>query len=872
MFIINTQVLKGPNYWSNYRKKLIVFTIDIEQYEELPSNLIEHFNENLIKLLPSLNTHRCSPGIPGGFILRLNEGTWLGHIIEHVALELQTLAGMDCGFGRTYGTSNPGVYHVIFSYEHEEAGLYAGKAAFNLVKQLAAGQEYTELEDNIGVLQRMAQQAQLGPSTASLVNEAKLRNIPFKTFPNSSLVVFGQGCYQKSIWAAVSSETSAIGMDMVSDKELTKIVLENQCIPVPHGTTVCSLEELDNALEVLSFPLVIKPFNGNHGRGVLTNILTREKALLGYELAKKISRKVLVEEYIRGNDYRFLVVNYKVVAVAKRTPACIEGDGVQTIKELIAKVNSDPNRGKGHGNVLTNIEIDEETTNLLSEKGLSLDTILPESKILFLKSTANLSTGGTATDVTDLVHPLNMHLAQRIARSVNLDICGIDIISEGINQPIQKYNGAVIEVNAGPGLRMHLQPSLGRSRNVAAPILDMLYPPESKSTIPIVAVTGTNGKTTVVRLTAFLAQNAKLSVGYTTTEGIYVNGTLIFAGDCSGPKSAKAILAEPNVNFAVLECARGGILRSGLAFDECDISIITNVSCDHLGLKEINTLEELAQVKAVVARSTKKNGYCILNAEDDLVYALNTELSCAVALFSVKNTHRIQNHCKVHDGLACYIENDFIVVQKGITKTLIASLSHIPLAFKGYASAMIKNILPSVLVAYVSKFSLADIQEGLYNFHPTPENLPGRMNLFTFDTIQLMLDYAHNEAGYLELKTYLNTLKNKQRVGIISVSGDRRPIDMQNVGFCAADLFDEIIITHPEDTRGNTKENITHELMTGINNSGRTPRVEIISNEYLAVQTVLKRAKSDTFIFYTPENVFEAIEFVKGLQKELAIA
>ncbi|MFJ1269164.1 cyanophycin synthetase [Legionella lytica] len=870
MFIINQQVIKGPNYWSNYRKKLIVFTIDIDTYEERPSNLIKNFNENLIKLLPSLNAHRCSPGVFGGFLMRLNEGTWLGHIIEHVALELQTLAGMDCGFGRTYGTSKTGVYQVIFSYEHEEAGLYAGKAAFNLVKQLASGQHYNELEEDISSLQYIARQASLGPSTASIVNEAKIRNIPFKTFPNSSLVIFGQGCYQKSIWATVTSETSAIGMDTVSDKELTKKILENHFIPVPHGTTVCSLAELENALENLSFPLVIKPYNGNHGRGVLTNIHSRAKALLGYELAKKISKTILIEEYIRGNDYRFLVINYKVVAVAKRTPACIEGDGVQTIKELIGKINSDPRRGKGHGKVLTTIEIDEETNTLLIEKGLSLDSVLPESKILHLKSTANLSAGGTATDVTDLVHFSNIHLAQRIARIVNLDICGIDIVSEGINQPIQKYGGAVIEVNAGPGLRMHLQPSQGKSRNVAAPILDMLYPPESKFTIPIVAVTGTNGKTTVVRLTAFLAQTAKFSVGFTTTEGIYINEKLIFSGDCSGPKSANAVLGEPNINFAVLECARGGILRSGLAFDECDISVITNVSSDHLGLKEINTLEELVQVKAVVARSTKKTGYCILNAEDDLVYALKTELSCTVALFALNKTDRIQKHCELNGGLACYIEKDFIVVQKGITKNTIAPLSRIPLAFQGTSSAMSKNILPAVLVAFISKFSLTDIQTGLYNFHPTPENLPGRMNLFTFDSIELMLDYAHNEGGYLELKTYLNTKQSKHRVGIISVSGDRRPIDMQNVGSCAAELFDEIIITHPEDTRGNTNENITNELMTGIRNSGYVPSVEVISNEYTAVKTALKRAHSETFIFYTPENVFEAIEFLKGIQKELS--
>ncbi|RUR09433.1 cyanophycin synthetase [Legionella sp. km772] len=604
MKILRTQVLNGPNYWSNFRKNLIVLTLDLEQYEELPTNYLHGFNEALSQLIPSLFEHRCSIGTAGGFIQRLHEGTWLGHVIEHVALELQTLAGMDCGFGRTYSTSKTGVYEVIFSYKIEEAGLYAGEAAFNLVAHLAAGQEYSQLEQDLQHLKEIAQREQLGPSTEALVKEAYQRKIPYRNVPNSSLIIFGQGAHQKKMWATVSSQTNSIGVEIASDKALTKKMLRSSFIPVPQGKTIRNLEDLEKALLILNFPLVIKPFNGNHGRGVLTNINTKEKAILGFELAKKISHKVIIEEFIPGDDYRFLVVNYQVVAVAKRTPALIKGDGVNTVKQLIDQVNADPQRGIGHENILTAIKVDEETSAILIENNLSLDSVLPLNHILYLKSTANLSSGGTASDVTELVHPSNIKLAEKVARLIDLDICGIDVVAESINKPIQNNNGAVIEVNAGPGLRMHLQPTLGLPRNVAAPILDMLYPVGSSATIPVIAITGTNGKTTVTRLTAYLAQKAKYKVGFSTSEGIYSNGQLSYEGDCSGPLSARAILTDPSINFAVLECARGGILRSGLAFDECDISIITNISEDHLGLKEIHTLDELARVKSVVAHST----------------------------------------------------------------------------------------------------------------------------------------------------------------------------------------------------------------------------------------------------------------------------
>jgi cyanophycin synthetase len=863
--ILDRQIINGANYWSSTIKKLIVLTVDLEEYEQLPSKNLITINESLIKLLPSLDKEFSS--IDQEDLDPLRQKTGIGYVIEYVALELQNIAGMNCSFGRTYGSSKQGVYRIIFSYEIEKAGLYAGETAFNLVHSLVCGRVYNNLETNIKELKELFRKEQFGPSTEAMIIEAKKRKVPFTKIPNSSLIIFGQGCFQKKMWATVSSQTSSIAVEIASDKELTKKILSSSFIPVPQGTTIRTLEELETSLQSMQFPLVIKPFNGNHGRGVLTDINTQEKAILGFELAKKISERVLIEEFIPGNDYRFLVVNYKVVAVAKRTPAMIVGNGIHTIQQLIDITNEDPQRGLEHDNILTAIHVDRETNIILIENNLSLDSILPADQILYLKSTANLSSGGTATDVTDRVHPNNIKLAERVASLLNLDICGIDVVATNIQHPIQKNNGAIIEVNAGPGLRMHLQPSVGRARNVAASIMEMLYPSGSLATIPVIAVTGTNGKTTVVRLIAYLAQKAKYKVGFSTTEGIYSNGQLTYAGDCSGPLSTTSVLSDPSINFAVLECARGGILRSGLAFDECDISIITNISADHLGLKEIHSLEHLARVKSVVAHSTKKSGYCILNAEDELVYAMKKELTCSIALFALSKTERIQEHWN-QKGFVCYLENDFVVIERGETKNYIAQLSRIPITFNSSASCMIKNILPAVLAAHLSHFPLKDIKDALYEFLPTAENLPGRMNLFHFDQTLLMIDYAHNEGAFIELKNYLNSIEKTRRIGIISAAGDRRIVDIQKIGYYAAELFDEIIITHDKNTRGNTNENITTALKQGIAHSQFKPWVVVISDEYRAVNEALARAKEDTFIFYTPENVLEAIEFIKSQQKD----
>ncbi|MCP0912979.1 MULTISPECIES: cyanophycin synthetase [Legionella] len=860
MKILQIKTLKGPNYWSNYRKKLIALKLDLEEYENFPTNLLKGFPQALAKLLPSLYSHRCSRGVEGGFLQRLEEGTWLGHVVEHIALELQTLAGMDCGFGRAYDAHEHGVYHVIFSYEVENAGLYAANAAVHIANTLAQGKKYTKLNQDLQVLKNLYEREKLGPSTEAIVKEAEKRNIP--ATPVQGAIILGYGCRQKKINATLTSHTSSIGVDIAADKELTKQLLLSHFIPVPRGVLISTMEELDAAIRELGFPLVIKPFNGNHGRGITSNIIDKEKALLSFNLAKTFSAKIIVERFIEGSDYRFLVINYKVAAVAQRTPAMVIGTGTQTIKQLIDEVNKDPRRGELHSNVLTLIKIDKTTRTILAEKNLSLDSILPAGEILYLKDAANLSSGGTATDVTDDVHVDNIKLAERTARLMGLDICGLDVIAKDIKSPINWMNGAIIEVNAAPGLRMHLAPSQGVTRNVAAPIIDMLFPQGKSARIPLIAVTGTNGKTTVVRLIAHLAKHAGYRVGFTTTDGIYINDDLIHEGDCSGPSSAATILHDPWVEFAVLECARGGILRSGLGFDECDVSVITNITSDHLGLNDIHTLEELVRAKGVVARSTKKDGYALLNADDERAYRIKEELICNVALFGLRNTSRIQSHCEA-GGLAAYVNNNTIVVQKNHDKTIIASLADIPITFNGKASFMVLNVLTAVLTGIIFNIPIQEIGSALQKFSSSPTNTPGRMNLFQFDNFQVLLDYAHNEGAYIEIKKYLDSIKCNRKIGIISATGDRRPEDIQQLGYQSAQMFDEIIIRHNVDGRGRTNEELTDFLMEGIERFNPDANVKIISDEFEALHYAMDHATPGTFIFYSIDDVLKVVNYMK---------
>ncbi len=859
MNIIDIRVMRGPNYWSIRRHKLIVMKLDIEELEDAPSNKIPGFSARLEKEFPTMFAHECSEGHPGGFFKRVKEGTWMGHVVEHLALEIQTLAGMDCGFGRTRGSGQHGVYNVVFNYMEEKAGIYAAKAAVRIADALVKGIEY-DLASDIQSLREIREVERLGPSTGSIVDEAIKRKIPWIRLNKHSLVQLGYGKNQHRIQATVASTTSSIAVEVACDKEETKNLLEASSIPVPRGYVVYDEADLDAALKKIGYPVVLKPVGGNHGRGATINVMNRESAVEALFIAKKVSRGVIIEKFITGFDHRLLVINYNFVAGARRTPAMITGDGIHTIQQLINLVNADPRRGYGHEKVLTSIKVDDMTMTMLEEKGLTLESVLKKNEDLHLKRTANLSTGGTSTDVTEIVHPYNVFMAERIARIIGLDICGIDIMTPDISVPLYENGGAVLEVNAGPGFRMHIAPAEGLPRNVAEPVIDMLYPPGSSARIPIIAVTGTNGKTTTTRLIAHIVKTMGFKVGFTTTDGIYIQNRMVEQGDCTGPLSAEFVLRDPTVDFAVLECARGGILKAGLGFHNCDISIVTNVSADHLGLKDINTVEEMARVKSVVAESVLPEGHCILNADDDLVYEMRKNINANVALFSLdENNPRIIKHCE-RGGIAAIVENGYITICKGTWKIRVDKVINIPLTFSGKAIFMIQNVLPAVLAGFLRGFKVEEIRLALETFIPSPTQTPGRMNMFQFRKFTVMVDYAHNPAGFQAIARYLDKIDASPKVGIIAGVGDRRDEDLIQLGQIASQMFDEIVIRQDKNLRGRSESEIIDLMMKGIHSDDQKKKVKVLPKESEAIDYAIRNAKKGSFIVICSDVVPDALD------------
>lgn len=869
MKIIEIRAMRGPNYWSVRRPKLIQMKLDLEELEELPTNKIAGFKEKLEKLIPSLYTHRCSELVEGGFFKRVEEGTWMGHVIEHIALELQTLAGMDTGFGRTRGTGKHGEYFVVFDYIEEEAGIMAAKFSVKIIEQLLSGEE-TDLENYIQQLRVIREETRLGPSTGCIVDEAIKRGIPYIRLNKHSLVQLGYGINQKRIRATIAGTTSCIAVDIAGDKEDTKNLLEAAQIPVPSGRIIRDEQELKTAIEIVGYPCVIKPLNGNHGKGATTNINDFEHALKALEAAQVYGRNVICEKFISGFDFRMLVINYKFVCAALRTPASVTGDGEHTVQWLIDEANKDPRRGYGHEKVLTQIKVDSFTEKMLSEKGYTLNSIPRKGELVLLKPTANLSTGGTSTDVTDEVHPSNIFMAERIAKIIGLDICGIDVMAPNLKLPVKESGGAVLEVNAAPGFRMHIEPSEGIGRNVAEPVIDMLFPKGSSGRIPIIAITGTNGKTTTTRITAHIAKSAGYKVGYTTSDGVYIQNQMMMKGDCTGPVSANFVLKDPTVDFAVLECARGGLLKNGLAFDKCDIAIVTNISADHMGLGGIDSIEQMAKVKAVVPETVVKHGYAILNADDDLVYNMRKSLECNIAFFSMdENNPWILRHCK-KGGLAAVYENGFITIMKGVWKIRVEKVSDIPITYGGKAVHNIMNTLPAILATYLFRsIKVEDIKLALQTFNPSPAQTPGRLNLFQFKNFKFLVDYAHNPAGMQLLCDFVSKIDGSPKVGIISGTGDRRDEDIREIGRISSRYFDEIIIRQDRHLRGRTAEEIVELLVAGINeNNEKQIPITIIYNEKEAILHAYNTVKHGSLITITCDVVSEALDLIKNLKEK----
>ncbi len=842
--------------------------LDLEELEQFPTNKIDGFRERIEALLPSLIEHRCSEGHRGGFFERIERGTWMGHVIEHIALEIQTLAGMETGFGRTRETKTPGTYNVVFSYLEENVGIYAAEASVRIAEALISGTEY-DLDNDIQSMRKIRERDRLGPSTGSIVEEAVARDIPWIRLGSNSLVQLGYGINQMRFQATITNKTSHIAVDIACNKEATKRMLQAASIPVAGGGICTDETELEEIIAKIGYPIVLKPLDGNHGKGASINVTSLDDAKAGLVFAQQYGRRVIVEKFITGYDFRVLVIDNKVVAAAQRVPAHVKGNGKNTIQELIDTENLDPRRGYGHENVLTEITVDRDTTDLLAKMDYSLDTIPKQDEIVYLKSTANLSTGGTSVDVTDMMHPENIFLSERIARVIGLDVCGIDIMAENLTQPLKENGGVILEVNAAPGFRMHLAPSEGLPRNVASPVLDMLYPPGKPSRIPIFAVTGTNGKTTTTRLLAHIVKNNGFKVGFTTSDGIYVQNHMLEKGDTTGPMSAEYILKDPTVEFAVLETARGGILRSGLGFSRCDIGIITNIQEDHLGLNDIHNLDDLSKVKRVVVRSVKKEGWAVLNADDPECIKIAKELDCNVAYFSMEEDSPFVKQLAKEGKVTAVYEDGFITIKKGEWKIRIEKASHVPLTMGGKAKFMIANVLAATLAAYLWGFKTEDISLSLQTFIPGAAQTPGRMNIFDFRKFKVLIDFAHNPAGYRAVEEFLNNIEATQKIGIIAGVGDRRDEDIRECAEIAARMFNHIIIRQEKHLRGRTDENINGLIKEGIKNSGREVTYEMIPKETDALKHAMNSVQEGGYITALSDVVSNAIDVVQQyLDKE----
>ena len=875
--ILETRVLRGPNYWA--REPVIRLLVDLGVLEQYPSNLLPNFSDALIALLPTLEEHACSLGRRGGFITRLRDGTWAGHIAEHVALEFQNLAGTDVRHGKTRAAGRPGQYNCIFEYREEAVGLEAGRMAVALVNHLVAPDDpafFFDFAPEMERLIRLAERQAFGPSTQALIDEAVSRDIPFIRLDRHSLVQFGHGVHQQRIRATMTSQTSAIGVDIASDKNLTNRLLDSAGLPVPRADLVDNEEAAVAAARRLGYPCVVKPLDGNHGRGVHLDLRSEEAVRAAFRGAVAQSRAgdVVVETYVAGNDYRCLVIGGKVAAIAERVPASVTGDGEQTVRQLVDIANSDPRRGIGHEKVLTRIKVDEGAEALVASQGFGMDDVLPVGTAVKLALTGNMSTGGTSIDRTMEAHPDNVEIAETAARIVGLDVAGIDFICPDIATPVRETGGAIVEVNAAPGFRMHTHPTEGEPQYVARPVIDSLFPAGSPARIPIIAVTGTNGKTTTVRMIAHILKLMGRRVGMTSTDGIVIDGRLIKKGDMSGPKSALMVLQNPKVDTAVFEVARGGILREGIGYDRNDVAVVTNVTGDHLGLGGIDTIGQLANVKAVVVEAVPRSGTAVLNADDHHVYRMGRHCAGRVVLFSMATAKgedgydRVDGHTS-RGGAAFRLEpsaeGELIVLRLG-SRTMPVLYTHlIPATFGGRARMNVANALAAAAAAWAAGAHLHDIRQGLRTFSTSFFQAPGRLNLLDVAGVRVVIDYCHNVDGMRQLADFVDRMmvesptksgrlgaassgsRTGRAIGVLGIPGDRRNEDQLEYGAIAARSFDEIIVREDKNLRGRVPGESASNVIEGVrraraDGSARATRSEKVLDELTAVRTALRRA------------------------------
>ena len=853
MRIVNTDVYVGPNRFALF--PCILHVVDLAELEEFPTHKLGNsFIDQLVAAVPTLADHGCSYGEAGGFLRRMQEGTWMGHVFEHVILEIQNVAGHDVGFGKTRSTKRKGEYNVVFEIQDPDVGLEASKLALRLIHSLLPEpmrSKYGEASFNFASERdyfiRYTQKRELGPSTGSLVKAAEDRGIPWLRLNQQSLVQLGYGKYQRRIQATITSETRHIAVELSCDKEMAHKIFEDLGLPVPKQRTASSEKEAVRAAERIGFPVVVKPFNGNHGRGVCLNLKTAEEVAAGYHTASAISRTVVVESYIVGLDHRMLVVNGELIAAAKRVPGHVIGNGKNTIKELVEIVNSDPRRGIGHEKMLTRIELDAQADRCMQKAEVNPDTVLENDHLVYLRETANLSTGGTAVDVTDIVHPDTKAMAIRAAKAIGLDVCGVDFLTDDISQSYRSNGGGICEINAAPGFRMHVSPSEGQSRDVGGAVMDMLFPKGEISSIPIACITGTNGKTTTSRMLAHILKMSGLTVGMTSTDGVYIDGKITVAGDMTGPVAAQMVLRDPTVDAAVLETARGGLLKKGMAIRTCDVAACLNVQSDHLGLRGIDTLDELAEVKRTVVEIATDTA--VLNADDPrcLKMAAFTQAKHVCYVTMNPNHTLVRAHIRA-GGRAVVLEQGMnghmiALYDKGIHMPLM--WTHlIPATLEGRAMHNVQNAMFAAALAHGMNIRRDNIENGLRTFSTTFFQAPGRCNVFDEHPFKVIMDYAHNAHGVGVMVQLTDRLpvSGKRRV-VITAPGDRRNEDITELAKVASGHFDQYIIKEDDNGRGRRTDEVAKIMRdTLIANGVPESAIQTVHDEQKAVELGLKSA------------------------------
>jgi cyanophycin synthetase len=861
MEIRKVLALRGPNIWANF--PVLEAWVDLQELEESPSDVLPGFNERLMSWLPSMVSHRCSEGVHGGFFERLRRGTWMGHILEHVTLELQTLAGHEVGYGRARETSERGVYKVTVEYRDEQVGRAALDCGYRLCLAAIHNTPF-DVTAEVKKLRELIQEVCLGPSTMGIVKAALARGIPYRRLNKDSMVQFGYGAKQRRIVASETDRTGAVAEAIAQDKELTRTLLTACGLPVPEGRPVDSAEDAWAAAEEIGTAVVVKPQYGNQGRGVATNLSTQEQVMAAYKAAREESSYIVVERFAPGADFRLLVVGDRVIAAAQREPAQVFGDGRSTIRQLVEEVNRDPRRSDDHATALTTIKLNDIALAVLAEQGYTPESVPPEGQKVLIRRNGNLSTGGTAADVTESVHPDVAARAVEAAKVVGLDVAGVDVVAIDIGRPLEEQGGVIVEVNAAPGLRMHLQPSSGKPQPVAEAIIASLYPEGQNGRIPVVAVTGTNGKTTTTRFIAHIFRTLGKTVGMTCTDGIYVGPRRIDKGDCSGPLSAQMVLMNPSVDVAVLETARGGILRAGLGFDLCDVSVVTNIAeGDHLGLSDIETPEKLAKVKRCIVEATAKTGNAVLKADDPLVAAMAERCPGSVIFFCLNADHEVIAKHRLAGGRAIFIRHNTVILAEGDVEIPLVSLANVPLTHGGRIGFQVENTLASAAAAWALGVPRDMIRAGLESFGADMDRVPGRFNLFEINGATIVVDYGHNTSSLAALIGTFDTFPHERRSAVYSAAGDRRDVDMIRQGELLGNAFDRVILYEDHYLRGREPGAIMGLFEQGLKQGGRVRQIEQAVGALKAVETALQSAQPGELWLVQADTIDETVDYIR---------